>query len=1116
MRSASVVTLIALATALAVVAAAQEGGQSGSPAPKPPAGASSGGGGQGGATAPAQPPGPSGGGAGDAGSGEGAAGAGPSGSGEGGPTQPTGDDGGPATDGSEGEATAEAPEGEGGAEDAGQTDGEDGAETGTEEGEGAAEGEGDEAADSDQEDGDPTQPRRPDTTPSGQPRRGLGIQMRQVDIQLDLGDEDIPEGEIAEDTEARVQQAENIREQVAGLRTSFETDVNLAIATVRGLEDEVMDVNQAITQAARVPTQVRKGRMSEGQAREEISGLTDVSPRLREILDELDAKEQDAADLRLYYDSTLRELQAKRDRFAAATQTYQALSDSIDALDEILADVDRLAETIDRTRAAAREAIDQIGQVAADIDAAIRESQAQALRERVEAGLRIDRATPRELWTSVRSIPSEAAELGRSIVSGLTGRGALGYALMAAALIMLVGGLSFRRPVADRALQVFGGDEAWRAERLSQTATAVGGLAVMLGVGLFGVACQLVSSEGLWLVLSGIGGGAVYFVCGIGAAILVGQDHGEVGQRALARSRMLLIVLAAGMPAMRYVWRNEDVPHDVSVVAVTAYALLVLAMLTHALLRDTTPFHVFAPDSLGRRLQRAVKPLAALVAVAGLACAVALVLGYENMAAFVGRAVPLSLVWVVGAIVLYRALRYFDLRIGKWLQPDLSEGALVRRTRVLLVAIALTIIAIVIRPVFYAWKLFLFADYGFSLLIIAAAAMWAAALLAQIVWPRAVRTVYPADQIETTEEKIVDLMEEPLGILLFALFVHLVPQAIRLPVDLGGQATTWAAWIAGLGATVLLMRGVDLGVFLMTRQQSEEPSTFYDQLLPMLRKVANTIIVIFAIILGAQKAGLNVTALLGGLGVGGLAVALAGQETIANIFGAAMIFVDRPFKVGDWILVGDVEGTVEEIGLRSTRIRTFGKTLITMPNAELANKTIDNFSQMPVRRVKMYLGLSYETSAADMDAAMRAFNEILETHPEVWQDFKLVAFTDFGGSSLDVMIYYFTHTTVWAEYLRIRGEVNMMFMEAIDRLGLEIAFPTSTLYMRPDERPSPHFKGKRPQRNERQEVGEEAGRKALDYIRANGADDDVIDALSKTEDPVLGELDEDDDGGDGR
>jgi MscS family membrane protein len=194
-----------------------------------------------------------------------------------------------------------------------------------------------------------------------------------------------------------------------------------------------------------------------------------------------------------------------------------------------------------------------------------------------------------------------------------------------------------------------------------------------------------------------------------------------------------------------------------------------------------------------------------------------------------------------------------------------------------------------------------------------------------------------------------------------------------------------------------------------------------------------------------------VTGVLASLGIGGLAFALAAKDTVSNIFGSLMIIFDRPFHIGDWIKAGDMEGTVEEIGFRSTKIRTFAKTLISVPNNVIANMALDNFSRMPKRRIKLNVGVTYESTTAQMREAVEKIRVLLKNHPAIDQDFFLVNFTDFGASSLDIMVYCFTTTTVWGDYLDAREDVCLKIMETLEDLGLEIAFPCTTVYLRNDE-----------------------------------------------------------------
>jgi MscS family membrane protein len=168
------------------------------------------------------------------------------------------------------------------------------------------------------------------------------------------------------------------------------------------------------------------------------------------------------------------------------------------------------------------------------------------------------------------------------------------------------------------------------------------------------------------------------------------------------------------------------------------------------------------------------------------------------------------------------------------------------------------------------------------------------------------------------------------------------------------------------------------------------------------------------------------------------------------MFGSLTIFTDRPFQIGDWIKMSGIEGVVEDVGFRSTRIRTFAKTLITVPNSKIANEAIENMNARPKRRIKMTIGVTYDTNANQMEQALDSIREILRTHPGVDQAYWLVYFTDFGSSSLDIFLYYFSASTVWAQYLEVRQKVNLAIMRKLEELGLEFAFPSQTVYLKQD------------------------------------------------------------------
>jgi MscS family membrane protein len=191
---------------------------------------------------------------------------------------------------------------------------------------------------------------------------------------------------------------------------------------------------------------------------------------------------------------------------------------------------------------------------------------------------------------------------------------------------------------------------------------------------------------------------------------------------------------------------------------------------------------------------------------------------------------------------------------------------------------------------------------------------------------------------------------------------------------------------------------------------------------PLIRKCLKVFVLIIGILMTIDNLGYNVTGIIATLGLGTAAVALAAQDTIKNAFGAMMIALDRPFKVGDWIQVGDkVDGNVEAIGLRSTKVRTFPKTVVSIPNGVLANEYINNWSRMPKRRVKQVVGVSYEASAVDMEGAVEDIRKILRNDDDVDQEFILVNFTNFGDSSLDILVYYGLITWTFVSALTVKS-----------------------------------------------------------------------------------------------
>ena len=207
---------------------------------------------------------------------------------------------------------------------------------------------------------------------------------------------------------------------------------------------------------------------------------------------------------------------------------------------------------------------------------------------------------------------------------------------------------------------------------------------------------------------------------------------------------------------------------------------------------------------------------------------------------------------------------------------------------------------------------------------------------------------------------------------------------------------------------------------------------------------------IAALGLGAmlQIWGINVTALIASLGLGGLAFALAAKDTAANLFGSFALLADKSIRIGEWIKVGGVEGTVEDIGMRTTKIRSFEKSLITVPNQIVSNSPIENFSRRGVRRIKMYIGVTYGTTADQMNGIVKDIREMLHNHENISQnETLLVNFESFGDSSLNIFIHAFTNTANWERYLNIREDIHLKIMKIVEDHGSSFAFPSQSLYV---------------------------------------------------------------------
>src|SRR5690625_2587687 len=219
-----------------------------------------------------------------------------------------------------------------------------------------------------------------------------------------------------------------------------------------------------------------------------------------------------------------------------------------------------------------------------------------------------------------------------------------------------------------------------------------------------------------------------------------------------------------------------------------------------------------------------------------------------------------------------------------------------------------------------------------------------------------------------------------------------------------------------------------------------------DILIPFLSRSLQVIIVAISISVILQEFNYQVGGFLTGLGLGGLAFSLAAQDAIANLFGGVIIITEKPFTINDWITTPSVDGTVEDISFRSTKVRTFAQALVTVPNATLANEPITNWSEMGKRQITFNLRLTYDTPKESIERVVQSIRDLLKNHPEIHQETIFVSVDEYQEDGLAILLYFFTKTTDWGKYLEIREEINLAMLEIIEQEGAQIAIPSRKLY----------------------------------------------------------------------
>ncbi len=259
--------------------------------------------------------------------------------------------------------------------------------------------------------------------------------------------------------------------------------------------------------------------------------------------------------------------------------------------------------------------------------------------------------------------------------------------------------------------------------------------------------------------------------------------------------------------------------------------------------------------------------------------------------------------------------------------------------------------------------------------------------------------------------------------------------------------------ISVLATGWFIYRLVDVVEYYLHRWTSRTDTLLDDQLVPMIRKTLRVFVVIVVLLFVAQNIfHWNIGALLAGLGVGGLAFALAARDMLANLFGSITIFADRPFQMGDWVIIGDHQGIIEEVGFRSTRIRLFNGNQVIMPNSAVANATIENVARRGFIRRVLNVTVTYDTPPEKVRRGVEILRQMLADRSEhLHPDYPpRVYFSDFNAASLNIIVYYWFTPPQWWQFNEFNHDFNMELLKRFNDEGIEFAFPTQTLYLKQD------------------------------------------------------------------
>jgi MscS family membrane protein len=304
------------------------------------------------------------------------------------------------------------------------------------------------------------------------------------------------------------------------------------------------------------------------------------------------------------------------------------------------------------------------------------------------------------------------------------------------------------------------------------------------------------------------------------------------------------------------------------------------------------------------------------------------------------------------------------------------------------------------------------------------------------------------------DDLLLDVLNGPVKVIVFVVFLRIGLEVFIWPPLVQAVLAKGFTIVIAWTLTYMALKFIDLAMGYWRQRARPEGGdrSFEEQLFPVIRKSLKVFIIVVGVLVTLDNIGVNITAALASLSIGGLAIGLAAQDTLANLFGAVAVFVDKPFRVGDHIKLSDAEGTVESIGMRSTRVRNLDGHVVTIPNKTMGNAAITNVTRRPTIKTIINFGLTYDTTTGQLKRAVQILEEIYRSHPQTHD--VIIAFNNFGDSALNINVIHWWKGTDGRACLAGMQEMNFKVKERFEAERLDFAFPSRTIYLKQESEQS--------------------------------------------------------------